>query len=1047
MKTRKRNRLTRFIASLFVAGAAVSGAAFSDLAWPGLAFADIVVESGETKTTADGTGAITVNSGGTFNVSGGQTVSATDYPSITLNGTGVDGVGALHSSGSTWNNKFQGIVYVPTDSLINTDQRLELSNTISGEGTLTKSGSGQLIMMTDPSALNKIVSTAGTIVAQSKVNAINAINGLEMTGGTFQIWALKNVAGNVTFNGGNFEVDGGASSSTGTFTLSKGTTFGIKKDYTNLGEVAGGTNNLNKTGAGTWTVGADVTIGQLNLSEGNISVSEGSTFSGTRLLMRDSDGTIDVTFSVDGGTASFSGTNHRLGHWPNHTGRVTVNSGSFTAAGEFNVGWDGTGVYTQEGGTSTFANVNLAVGTSSFNIEGGTSTIENLYLGRRSTGSDVTYKKGGTANFSGGQTTIGNLYTYHDSTINISDDATLNVTGRFGLGEIGASTVDQAAGTNSTVNQTGGTVQTYQLSLGHWPDANGVYNLSNGTLTVTDTGTGAQRGLWMAVHGSGTFNLSGTGVLNVSQINLNARSDSRQKGTFTMTGGTLNLGSGGFMHSKSDAAYAINLGGGTIKTLNGQSWSSGLNATLTGTNGATTFNATGGGNITWSGNLSGDGGLIKEGGYTLTLGGTNSFVGGITVNAGVVAITGDSSQATGSLLITGNSSNSSVSVASGAKLGVASGNQIVVHGDSTNTKSMTVAGTVDNLGALQVGRGGTLTVNNGGTWTQADGMSVYAIGGYEGALVVNTGGTFVYEGASKILVNPMQANHGSAKFNINGGTFVTSQGFNSATTSTTSTNTMITLTNNATLRITDDIDELVALGGAYTLPLTINTATIDTNGFDLGIGQKILGSGTITKTGEGTLTISNSGNTAHDYAVTGGTLVVKGGALSAVSSVSVTQSGVFDANELGTALDNYTLAGTHNVRFYLDAADEAVTVNPLSVQSITLSPTSVFALETAENVELSPWALEGAHITVLTSASEILLPDGVSVDSSGLVFDDGSFMRFGLSVIQLGENQYALQAIGGVPEPASWLLLTLGAVGIALVGRNARRQNVNIHEK
>src|SRR6202034_1739280 len=79
--------------------------------------------------------------------------------------------------------------------------------------------------------------------------------------------------------------------------------------------------------------------------------------------------------------------------------------------------------------------------------------------------------------------------------------------------------------------------------------------------------------------------------------------------------------------------YAVNLGGGTVGAET--SWASSLNMNLTGNNGPVTFNPAGN-TITLSGTLSGTGGLTVAGGGILEVSGANTYTGSTTVGAGSV---------------------------------------------------------------------------------------------------------------------------------------------------------------------------------------------------------------------------------------------------------------------------------------------------------------------------------------------------------------------------------------------------------------------------
>ncbi len=124
-------------------------------------------------------------------------------------------------------------------------------------------------------------------------------------------------------------------------------------------------------------------------------------------------------------------------------------------------------------------------------------------------------------------------------------------------------------------------------------------------------------------------------------------------GVLNVTGGTINLGSGGITNSA--RAYTINISGGTFGNYqNGSddsSWSSALNATIT--SNAVTFAPSDGNTITWSGVLSGAGGVAVDGAGTLILSNDNTYAGGTTISQGTLKLTDSGALGTGAIVNNG----------------------------------------------------------------------------------------------------------------------------------------------------------------------------------------------------------------------------------------------------------------------------------------------------------------------------------------------------------------------------------------------------------
>ena len=612
---------------------------------------------------------------------------------------------AIVSSGSS-TTKINGTMTVIGDSTINNTNRLELHAAISADYpyTITKIGGGQLLFLNDSSAVGKIVITAGQVVAQGNANSVNAINGVDLNAGTLQIWALQNVTGHIYANGGTFQSAGGNNSFIGDITQNAEMSIDVTGSYefTTTGTIGGPNESsvyrINKTNTGTWNIQGPVNCGYFDMAGGTVNVQAGGIVQGTQLVLRQANGTDTYTFTVDGGSATFTGDDHRLGHWANHVGVLNINSGSFRADNTMTVGWDGTGKLYQTGGTATFGTLDLIRTGSLIEFSGGTTTISNLYLGVRQNGAQAA---AGSVTFKGdSDVTIGYFQAYHTGTVNIEDSAKVTVNNN-------AYFCQAANAGNISINQSGGTFTVNgNMALGHYANAMVTYNMTGGELNVPNyNADDGQSGFWLAVDGDGTLNQSG-GTINAGRLNLNAR-DNRQVGTYVMTGGTLNVGNGGIMAIQNGAErYVIQLEKGTITagsnslTANVGDWSSDLNMTLTGTgDNRVTFKPEDGYSITLSGILSGDGGLIKDGAGTLILNpaaSNNTYTGDTTIKNGTLKLS-----------------------KTGGTAGLAPGAKIYVEGSNS-----VLAGTGDILG-YKAGAIGAIYLENGATFiNDTDGQHV-----------------------------------------------------------------------------------------------------------------------------------------------------------------------------------------------------------------------------------------------------------------------------------------------------------------------------------
>ena len=219
-----------------------------------------------------------------------------------------------------------------------------------------------------------------------------------------------------------------------------------------------------------------------------------------------------------------------------------------------------------------------------------------------------------------------------NATLIIQNGATLTVTNGFQDAAVIA-----RDGAHGKVIQNGGTFN-FAINDGSHnflfvgasgqPGATAEYDMNGGLLDMH----GDTLGIGLGVNaGNITAVINQTGGVISNVLNLSfSPFFSTGGGTYNLTGGSMYIGSSGITVFSGGTAQ-MNLGGGTIGAV--ASWSSPLNMTLTGNNGATTFNPNGN-TITLSGVLSGSGGLTASGSGTFELSGANTYTGDTTVASG-----------------------------------------------------------------------------------------------------------------------------------------------------------------------------------------------------------------------------------------------------------------------------------------------------------------------------------------------------------------------------------------------------------------------------
>lgn len=596
------------------------------------------------------TGAITVASGATLDLNGSYRNGDTSFPAIYAGGTGVNGGGAIVNTGNA--TDYTGpTVYLTADTLVTANSRIDV-------GTLYLQGHD--------------VHIAGASQFRSKTAIDNSSGGdIYIEGGTFYMHNANSL-GN-TANKSTVHLSGATLSFYGNLAPNSDIVVENAAAVFQLDHSTG-----QRTISKKFTVNAPLAVN----GSGTLLVN-GSLFAG--------DGTITVGPSVQfygvttEGNCKYTGTivnnkNLWLGNqtqWGALTSGIISNmndNAQIAYVRSAAQGWGNIKAKEISGGQLKvfyYNNKNTDHGKLYISNCFVTNVLCTIFWGDLKLGTGAWWVSP-TKNFSVASPDGGN-YVGSTGTLTVEDGCEMLVKSlRVGNSNNTATGV---------VFQTGGDISTCGtwnasdadgIGLGHYGTSTTTYNMSGGTLTI-----GEPYSLAMSIVGKGTFNLT-NGTVSANSVDMCARSGGAGNGTFNMVGGTLNLGSGGFKRTSanSGAAYAISLGGGTVKATAG--FSSPLNITLTGDGGDVTFDSNGN-DIVLSGVLSGAGGLKKSGNGTLTLSGANAFTGDVTVEGGSVAL--GSAQLLGNLVVTSNAlANATAALATAPAANFASGKGIVVVG-------------------------------------------------------------------------------------------------------------------------------------------------------------------------------------------------------------------------------------------------------------------------------------------------------------------------------------------------------------------------------
>ena len=702
---------------------------------------------------------------------------------LDLNGTGIGSAGALINSRAASASLAGDVVStIATTYSVGGTGNVTLTGNV--QNTLTKVGSNTLTLAgtVDNVGLG-VIANAGTVVLGKTSNAnVHAIGG----------GALTIAGANVQLAGtGGDQIYDPAS-----VTLTSGTLdFNGRSEAFDTLTGAGAVVN-NGGGVSTMTLGA-----------GN----GGGTFSGVISDHSTGSGTITLT-KVGTGTATLSSAN-------TYTGATVVDGGILTLSG------------------ASGAAPNSASWTVNY---GATLTLDNTSNNTDRLGTGTVTLNGGKFNFTNPGT---NNVAETTGTLVLGSGASSVITARASSPPAKTSTLTFASLTRSlgaTVTFSGTT------SLGA-DNRNRIVFTSPPTLVNGIIGGWATVGTEFAVYNStGTISVAALGTYTTTAESTwtsgtnNVKPGSSQALTADRTVNSMNLA----------AATAVNISGATRKLTiaTGGLLASGADhivstGTITAGSAAgaeliTTVDASR--NLTISSvvanNSAGGVALVKSGLGTVTLSGSNSFTGGVTVNQGTVKLSN-----AGAL----NSANPNAVAMAGGIL-------------SLNGNSVTVAALSGNDSTVNNGAASgavTLTVNQTGNTSYSGVLENGAVGTL--ALVKSGVGTLTLNGANTY----------SGPTTLAGG--VLSLGIAGALGNTTA----IAFTG-GTLQFsannTTDYSNLfsTAPGQAY---------NFDTNGQSVFLATALSGSGgSLTKSGSGTLTVTGSPTFNGPINVTAGTVIVSG---------------------------------------------------------------------------------------------------------------------------------------------------------------------------
>jgi fibronectin-binding autotransporter adhesin len=904
------------------------------------------------------TGATTI-SAGTMAITGGGTLGNGSYAA------GITNNGVLHVN-STANQTFSGVV--------------------SGSGALVKSSTGTLILSANNTFSGGTTISAGTLQVGNGGTTGSLGSGNILNNGTL-IYSYSNAAAvGLPFSPGL----------SGTGTLSA-----TARDLAINGNMNQGGITLTQTGGGGLYQGIELAAAAPTLTASSISLTGD-------VGKRSSDGySLALDTSAANGPINLNISLGRSGVWYIPTG-FTANAGTgainVTGTGPASSGWRNTPV-TLTGAINITGAVNSAVSVT-LNAAG-TSSASGVLSGA------MSLTKGGASTLTlTGDNTYSGATTINTGTLEIGS------AGRLGAGSYAGNITNNATLLfNSTANQTlsgnmtgNGTLvknNTGILTLSTPKSYTGLTTVNGGTLTVNGTGT-----------------LSGTTGLSVaSGATFNYMPSTL--GTMTMNAGsTLSFATGSILGLNWDATTSSR-----IAALGAATMGSGVKVSMTGayTSGTTYTILTAGSGLT-----SGSYTAINNVDYTAVFGQSATAVtmtpttvtplsaaywkGGTT---GYEAVLGVASNWTtdGAGTVSGLTPGAAANVYF-SDSGAAAGNQVnMTMGANMALNSITVNGTtgspvntnpvsLSSTGGYTLtltGSGGTgITMNTGAgaltlnaaialgnsqTWTNNSSNALTVNG------VVSSGNALTKAGTGDVILSA--ANTYSGGTTVNAGT-LTSYGGSAAGAKAMFGTGAVTVNSGATVRfLADSTGNSMTYANNFTLNsaslisqdanVTVN-GTVDltgANAMNVVYGDKsatlagvVGGTGSITKTGPGTLTLSNNGNTfsggvtvsAGTFAVSAGTgagakSLFGTGAVTVNSGATVRVGAGSTSNAMSYANDFNLNGGT------LHAQDAVVTYNG----TITLGATSTVYVQWSGKNAIFANPVGGAGGLTKTGSGDLIL--------------------------------------------------------------------------
>ncbi|HEY9237507.1 MAG TPA: autotransporter-associated beta strand repeat-containing protein, partial [Burkholderiaceae bacterium] len=864
-----------------------------------------------------------------------------------------------------------------------TDDTLALGGTVNGIFAVSSIGASQQYQGFE--SFEKTGSSAWTLTGTT-----DAVTSWTITQGTLSVSSDANLGattGGLSFNGGTLENSSAFATARAIALEAGGGTLQTDADLTVSGVIAG-TGGLAKTGDGILTLtGANSYTGGTNISAGTLmvdgtvvgamNVASGGTLGGNGTVggvtTVASGGTLIgrqgevLTFGSDLTLSSGSNINVSLGA-PESTGLFNV-AGNLTLAGQLNV--------TDLGG--------LSVGVYRLFDYGGSLTDNGLAIGTLPAGvdtSDVTV-----------QTAVANQ-------VNLIN--TTGVTLRFWDGGNPA---------NQDNNEVNGGDGVWTTSNANWTDANGAVNgawtndhfaiFEGSAGTVTVSGAISIAGMQFATDG---YQIEGDAItLARSETIIRTGVGSYSGASVTATIASELTGTGGLV--KTDFGTLVltaanSYAGGTIVregTLQlGDGGTSGSIIGDVANHGTLAFNRSDA--YTFGGVISGTGTVIQAGTGTTELTGANSYTGGTTINAGTLSVSADDNlgAAAGSLAFDGGALENTATFTTARTITLATG------GGTFNTAAdLTASGVIFGTGALTKTGAGTLTLTGANTYAGGTTISAGTLqigdGGTSGSIVgdVTNNSVLAFNRSDDLSYAGVISGSGALQQNGTGTTILTAD--NTYAGVTTITAGMLQLGNGGT-------------SGSIVGDVVNNGVLAFDRSNDLSYAGAISGTGSLSKLGAGTLTLTAANTYSGGTIIDAGTLSISSDTnLGNASGGLIFNGGTLENTSAFTTTRAITLAadGTFNTAADLTATGAISGPGALTktgAGTLTLTGDNAYAGGTtisAGTLQLGDGGTSGSIIGDVLNNGVLAFDRSDDLTYGGTVSGTGALIKTGTGTLTL----------------------------------------------